>query len=138
MLGVNNNPQWEIGTKTTKIYVKRYIKVFFFFFFFYRQYYKLFSKNNLLLSFINSLTLISCVFFFTLILPYICHVFFSSMSCFCIVGQLFVPPVSFFLNVMMNEDFWGFLFYPDQLSIIKCECAKQVTIDLSGRFRRCP
>ena len=49
------------------------------------------------------------------------YIFFSSMChsrcCPSLVGQPSVPSSSSFLEIMMNKDFWGFLFYSDKLSV---------------------
>lgn len=98
-----------------------------------------FLKNQTpLLFFLFSIFFLSSLPFFALILSYICHVFFSSMSCTYTIGQLFVPLGSSFLDAMMNGDFQGFFLCSNQLSIIKYDCTKQVTVDLSRSFSKCP
>ena len=68
-----------------------------------------------------SLLYSSSSFFFILILCLILFIFFSDMChsrcCSSLVGQSSIPLSSSFLEVMMNKDFWGFLFYSDKLSV---------------------
>ena len=99
-----------------------------------------FSLNLIFL--LVSILLYSPSSFFILIPSYICSIFFSymssNMSHLYSIGQFSTPSDSSFLNVMMNEDFWGFLSYFDQLSNIKCKCIRQIIVNLSGSFRRHP
>ena len=59
--------------------------------------------------------------FFILILCLILLIFFSSMChsrcCPSLVRQPPIPSSSSFLEVMINKDFWGFLFYYDKLYV---------------------
>ena len=120
-----------------KNHVKRYIHQGFFFFF--GTVFQALLQNNLLFFFYQfSHSYFSCLLlhpYHSLYLPCF-HLRLElsqySWAAFCLIS-LFA-----FLNVMMNGDFWDFLFYYDKLSIIKCKCARQVAIDLSRSSRRCP
>ena len=63
----------------------------------------------------------SSFFFFILILCLFIFIFFSSMChsrcCLGIVEQPSVPLDSYFIEVMINKDFWGLLCYFDKLSV---------------------
>ena len=92
--------------------------IFSFFSFFFFNYSSSKNLSSLCLSF---LLYSSFSFFIILILCLALLIFFSSMChsrcCPNMVGQPFVPSNSSFVEVMVNKDFWGLLFYSNKLSV---------------------
>lgn len=78
------------------------------------------QKNSPFIYLSSSFLYPSSFFFFILILSVFLFIFFSNMChsrSLGIVGQPSIPLDSYFIEVMMNKDFWGLLFYFDELSV---------------------
>ena len=82
------------------------------------QFYSFSEYKKVLIDYSNIINLsyqktIYIYIFFFFFFSSMCH----SRCCPSLVGQPSVPSSSSFLKIMMNKDFWGFLFYSNKLSV---------------------